>query len=300
MIRIKSGFSGERSLVLPKMVTSMMSADAIASVLYITDIGYYPNADAHFREREEPVDQYVFIYCVAGRGFYVVNGQRYDVEPNQYFILPAGVPHAYGADALEPWTIYWIHFKGTLARHYAQNALAPISVRPGMKSRISYRTSMFEELFEALNSGYGIENIRYAMSLFHHYLGSLRYLRQYRECGTDVQAGTASDEDAIVSAAIHYIKENIERHFTLKDLADYTGYSQSRFSVIFKERTGHSPVNYVNLIKMKEACSMLDNTQMKVNQICHKLGIDDPYYFSRLFSSIMGMSPKMYRQTPKV
>ena len=102
MIRIKSGFSGERSLVLPKMVTSMMSADAIASVLYITDIGYYPNADAHFREREEPVDQYVFIYCVAGRGFYVVNGQRYDVEPNQYFILPAGVPHAYGADALEP------------------------------------------------------------------------------------------------------------------------------------------------------------------------------------------------------
>ena len=53
MIRIKSGFSGERSLVLPKMVTSMMSADAIASVLYITDIGYYPNADAHFRERKK-------------------------------------------------------------------------------------------------------------------------------------------------------------------------------------------------------------------------------------------------------
>ena len=70
--------------------------------------------------------------------------------------------------------------------------------------------------------------------------------------------------------------------------------------MIFKERTGHSPVNYVNLMKVKEACAMLDNTKMKVNQICHKLGIDDPYYFSRLFSSIMGMSPKAYRMTPKV
>ena len=53
-------------------------------------------------------------------------------------------------------------------------------------------------------------------------------------------------------------------------------------------------------MKVKEACAMLDNTKMKVNQICHKLGIDDPYYFSRLFSSIMGMSPKAYRMTPKV
>ena len=105
MIRIKSGFSGERSLVLPKMVTDMMDADDIASVLYVTDIGYYPNAAAHFRERVEPIDQFVFIYCVAGRGFYVVNGHRYDVEPNQYFILPAGAPHTYGADVSAPWSL---------------------------------------------------------------------------------------------------------------------------------------------------------------------------------------------------
>ena len=79
MLRIKSGFSGERSLVLPKMVTDMMAADAIVSVLYVTDIGYYPKAENHYRERREPIDQYVFIYCIDGRGSYEVGGNSYEV-----------------------------------------------------------------------------------------------------------------------------------------------------------------------------------------------------------------------------
>lgn len=293
MLRIKSGFSGERSLVLPKMVTDMMAADAIVSVLYVTDIGYYPKAENHYRERREPIDQYVFIYCIDGRGSYEVGGNSYEVAANQYFILPAGVPHRYQADAENPWTIYWIHFKGMLAPYYAADAIAPTSVNPGIHSRISNRINMFEELFETLNSGYSIENIRYAMSLFHHYLASLRYVHQYRSAGEKI------DEGNVVEAAIHYMKENIERHMTLQEVADFTGYSASHFSMLFKAKTGHSPLNYINLLKIQRACLLLDTTQMRMNQICHKLGMDDPYYFSRLFSKIMGMSPRAYRTKPK-
>lgn len=293
MLKIKNGFSGERSLVLPKMVTDMMKADPIASILYVTDIGYYPKAENHYRERKEPIGQYVFIYCIDGFGSYDVDGKHYEVSPNQYFILPAGKPHTYQADTAQPWTIYWIHFSGSLAEHYAADTMAPISVNPGLHSRISNRINMFEELFDALNSGYSIENIRYSMSLFHHYLSSLRYVRQYRE------AGGQPDGNDVVDAAIHFMKENLERHITLQEVADFTGYSPSFFSRLFKTKTGHSPLNYINLLKIKRACLMLDTTHMKVNQICHKLGMDDPYYFSRLFSKIMGMSPRSYRSRPK-
>lgn len=92
MLRIKSGFSGERSLVLPKMVTDMMAADAIVSVLYVTDIGYYPKAENHYRERHEPIDQYVFIYCIDGRGSYEVGGNSYEVSANQYLSCPQECP----------------------------------------------------------------------------------------------------------------------------------------------------------------------------------------------------------------
>lgn len=61
MIKLKDGFSGERALVLPQSVVQEMEKDALSSVLHITDIEYYPKALHHFRERTEPVSQFVFI-----------------------------------------------------------------------------------------------------------------------------------------------------------------------------------------------------------------------------------------------
>lgn len=51
---------------------------------------------------------------------------------------------------------------------------------------------------------------------------------------------------------------------------------------------------------MQQACLLLDTTDMKINQICYKIGIEDTYYFSRLFSKIMGMSPREYRKSKRL
>ena len=119
MVKLKNGFTGERALVLPRMIVDKLEEDPLTSMLHITDIGYYPKAKHHFRERKEPINQYVFIYCIDGAGWYRIGEQEYTVSANQYFILPAGVPHAYASNKSSPWTIYWIHFKGILAPFYA-------------------------------------------------------------------------------------------------------------------------------------------------------------------------------------
>ena len=130
--------------------------------------------------------------------------------------------------------------------------------------------------------------------LFHHYLGSLRYIQQFREANND----SINDNNAI-ETAIHYMKENVERRLTLKEISEAVGYSSSHFSLIFKEEIGHSPLNYFNLLKIQKACFLLDSTDMKISQICFKIGIEDAYYFSRLFSKIMGMSPRDYKKILK-
>lgn len=90
MIKRKDGFSGERVLVLPQPIIREMEEDPISSILHITDIGYYPKAWHHFRERQEPITQFVFIYCIEGSGWYRTEGEEFQVTANQYFILPAG------------------------------------------------------------------------------------------------------------------------------------------------------------------------------------------------------------------
>lgn len=66
MVKLKDGFTGERALVLPRIIVDKMEEDPLTSMLHITDIGYYPKAKHHFRERKEPINQYVFIYCIDG------------------------------------------------------------------------------------------------------------------------------------------------------------------------------------------------------------------------------------------
>lgn len=147
MIELKDGFQGEQILVLPKLIVDAMETDPLLSRLHITDIGYFPKALHHRRERKAPINQFVFIYCIDGDGWYRVGEHTYTVTSNQYFILPAGVPHAYGTSETTPWTIYWIHFKGEMAPYYAKDIVYPMDLCPSDSSRISDRIGLFEEMF---------------------------------------------------------------------------------------------------------------------------------------------------------
>lgn len=292
MKKQSEGFRGERSIVLPQMMVELERTDPLMSSLYITDIGYYPAAMHHYRERPKGIGQHVLIYCAEGAGWYRLGETVYHVSANQYFILPAYQPHAYGADEQDAWTIYWVHFSGSHSVVYAEGAQQPQMVRPNLHSRISERNNIFEEIFNTLNQGYSRENLRYASSLLHYYLASMRYLQQYRQAGTQKADADAS----VVEAAIHYMKENLERRLSLQHVADYTGYSVSHFTMLFKRQTGLSPISYFNHLRIQRACEMLLDTDFHVNQLCHKVGIDDAYYFSRLFTKTMGMSPLDYRK----
>ena len=50
------------------------------------------------------------------------------------------------------------------------------------------------------------------------------------------------------------------------------------------------------MVKVSHACYLLDITEDTVAEIAARLGHDDPYYFSRLFKRVMGVSPQRYRQ----
>lgn len=293
MPKLKEGFTGEQSIVLPAMIQRLSESDTFLQQLHITDIGYYPHAIYHYRERPNGVKQYILIYCVKGSGWYSVLGKRHEIKEQQYFIIPQGEPHVYASNNDDPWTIYWVHFTGTMASFFGDNCYTPTDITTAKTSRIADRNSIFEEIFLTLSDNYGLDNLRYASSLLYTFLASFKYIKQFRNYNT-LNARLANND--IVSAAVRFMNENIEKQLSLTQIADYIGYSTSQFSLIFKMKTGHSPLNYFNMLKVQRACKFLETTDLKINQICSKVGIDDSYYFSRLFSKTIGISPKQYRK----
>ena len=291
-MKIKDGFQGERAIILPPAIVRELETDPLGRQLHITDIGYYPHASHHYRERKQGISQYILIYCVDGRGWAEYRQERHSVSSGQFFIIPAFLPHAYGADQQNPWTIYWIHFKGEMAPIYSDSLTQPVTLSSDTNSRISERINIFEEILNTLQMGYSKENLHYAFSCLYYFLGSLKFLHNFRNSSND-------NPQDLIERAIHFMQENLEKSLVAQDIADYLGYSYSHLSSLFVQRMGYSPFNYYLRLKIQQACHYLDFTNMKINQICHKIGIEDPYYVSRLFKQIIGVSPKAYRNHPK-
>ena len=291
MIKRKDGFSGERALVLPQSIIHEMEEDPISSILHITDIGYYPKAWHHFRERQEPITQFVFIYCIEGSGWYRTEGEEFQVTANQYFILPAGKPHAYGANEEEPWTIYWIHFRGSKAPLFSSRFDKPTTVSPSAQSRIEERLDLFEEIFFTLNESTSMDHMHYANLCFAHFLGSFLFIDVYRN-----NFRPKEYSENVMNRVVHFMNDNIESNLKLADFANFCGYSESYFYRKFVKETGHSPMDYFTRLKINKACKLLIQTDMKVNQIAHKLGFKESQYFSRTFSNVMGLSPMEFRR----
>lgn len=295
MVKLKHGFKGERSIILPPFVVEELKTEILTKELYITDLGYYPQAKFHFRERtDKESQQYILIYCVEGEGWFILNNHKHVVRQFQFFILPKGYAHSYGSNADHPWTIYWIHFDGDHAQFFAEGFNKPTDVSPSLNSRIEERIDLFDEIFSTLSKGYSKNNLIYATTSLFHFLGSIKFLGEYRE-----NAKTTDKVQKTIDVAIHYMRENIERKVTIQELAEHVGTSSSRFSLLFQQQTGYPPLKYFNQLKIQKACHYLDFTDMKVNQISPKLGFDDAFYFTRIFTKTMGISPTDYRAKKK-
>ena len=163
----------------------MEREDLLTASLFVTAIGYYPHAGHHYCRRDEGCGDHVLIYCVDGSGWYRLGGRTCEVSAGDYFIHPAGCPHAYGSSEGGRWTIYWIHFNGMSAGVYAEGAEEPQRINTTRHSRMRDRNNIFEEILATLSRGYSLEHLRYASALLHHYLASMRYLELYRSSGVE-------------------------------------------------------------------------------------------------------------------
>ena len=151
------------------------------------------------------------------------------------------------------------------------------------------RIALFNEMYSSLERGYSSEHVLYANMCLSHFLASFHFDEQFAYSDTDNTTDPAS-------IAIDHMQENIGHTLTLKQIASRVNLSVSHFAGMFQKRTGFAPIEYFNHMKIQKACQYLQFTDESIKEIAARFGIDDAYYFSRLFKKLMGRSPLHYRQ----
>lgn len=96
------------------------------------------------------------------------------------------------------------------------------------------------------------------------------------------------------------VKEDFDRNyssdFSLDDLAIRHKVNKYRLCREFARYFELSPIKYLNLIRIQNACLLLVSTDMHVGEIAATVGIENVNHFIRLFKTQMGMTPLEYRQ----
>ncbi|MDR1980497.1 MAG: AraC family transcriptional regulator [Tannerellaceae bacterium] len=291
MVKIKEGFKGERFISLPEELLHKYGMDPLIGNLYVCKIGFFPRVKYHSVHKEKGCHYAMLIYCVEGKGWYSIYDRNYPVEKNQYILIPPHVPYSFRADEENPWTIYWLHFRGKVSSHFIPTHSAPSSILPGEYTRIQDRIRLFEEIYGSFSMGYIKEYMTYSSMCLYQFLSSFTLSEQFQHINIP-----SHKEYPFSSKVIHYMEENIERNLTLHELAAYFKYSPSHFSMLFKKEMVVSPINYFIRLKIQKACQYIALTNLKLNEISAKLGFDEPAYFARVFIKIMGVSPSSYRK----
>src|SRR3546814_11560743 len=80
----KEGFEGQEAIVLPRNVVRQCENLPVIQDLHITDIGYYPRARYHYRERPAGAGEHILIYCVSGHVHSFIGKKTLRHKHNQY------------------------------------------------------------------------------------------------------------------------------------------------------------------------------------------------------------------------
>lgn len=90
----------------------------------------------------------------------------------------------------------------------------------------------------------------------------------------------------------------MDQRFSISDLAERAGFSSSHFSARFRTVTGYSVTECVQRLRMARARRMLITTGDPVAAIAETVGYSDPFYFTRQFTTVNGISPAFRANHP--
>lgn len=97
-----------------------------------------------------------------------------------------------------------------------------------------------------------------------------------------------------IRSIINYLNKEYHKKISSKDIEELFESNYNYLNRIFCKMTGFTITNYLNNIRINKAKELIETSPIKYSEIGYLVGINDPYYFSKIFKKYTGMTPTQY------
>ncbi len=116
--------------------------------------------------------------------------------------------------------------------------------------------------------------------------------------GRPVTSNKGKNGGLQLERAIEYVEEHYQENFKILELAMECHMSETHFRRVFQEKMNMTPVEYVNFVRVKKACELIDKTDISMEEVAERVGFVTPSTFNRNFRRIIGTSPYQWKKRP--
>ncbi len=257
----------------------------------------------------------MLLWCRQGAGTLKTHGPGFDLIPGRWLLLPWGTPMVYQAHPQAPFLLAGVHW---IPRHDPAAAVifdvahaneGPLSNLP------SRRDAPLADWDNQILQG----DVSHAESLIALAEYLVARFNTARPAAGDVPAmrnlaallveeiqrviaqvsSTATPASPRLQAARQYAALHLAEPLDIARLAGAAQCSRATLARLFRREMRTSPAAWLARLRLERARHLLRSSPLPIHRIAHRIGLEDPYYFSRFFRRHMGVSPRQYRATTR-
>lgn len=113
---------------------------------------------------------------------------------------------------------------------------------------------------------------------------------------SEASASEAPSDNETFNQIVAYIQDHYQEKLRLKDIAQHFFLSAGYCSVLFSRYLNMTFPEYLTDLRIRKACQLLDATTNSTEVIAGEVGIEDYFYFNKVFKKLTGMTPRQYRR----
>lgn len=110
------------------------------------------------------------------------------------------------------------------------------------------------------------------------------------------EIGQTPGNAKLIARMEEYMRNHLADRITVQDLQKNFGYSHRHLGRLFKEHTGSSIQQYLITKRIRSACDLLINSDLRTKEAAHAVGFTDPSYFCRIFREHTKFTPGQYQE----